>query len=218
MFFDDPTAARIFFVGKNALGGKAFAPSPKSWTFESGKMTSSRRRFLAVLRASEQLITKLMVMKSEKTVRELLLEQLQGRNAHVDFNQAVQGLTYKQSGILVEGLPHTIWDLIEHIRIGQDDILEFSKNPNYEEIDWPADYWPESSQPDSKETFKQSIQAVRDGIEEMRDLIEDPENNLQAPLPHGDGQTLFREAMLIVDHNAYHIGQIIQIRRLLGSW
>lgn len=157
-------------------------------------------------------------MESEKTIRELLLEQLEGRNAHVDFNQAVQGLTYKQTGIQVEGLPHTIWDLIEHIRIGQDDILEFCKNPNYEEIDWPADYWPESSEPESKEKLKKSIQAVREGIEEMRGLIRDPENNLLAPFPHGDGQTLFREAMLIVDHNAYHIGQIVQIRRLLGSW
>ncbi len=131
---------------------------------------------------------------------------------------AVQGVTYKQAGIKVEGVPHTIWDLIEHIRIGQDDILEFCKNPNYEEIDWPADYWPESSAPDSKEELEQAIQAVRDGIKEMGEMIRNPENNLQAPFVHGDGQTLFREAMLIVDHNAYHIGQIVQIRRLLGSW
>lgn len=157
-------------------------------------------------------------MASEKTVRELLLEQLEGRNAHVDFDQAVQGLTYKQTGIHVEGVPHTIWELIEHIRIAQADILEFCKNPNYEELDWPNDYWPKSSKPDSKEELEASIQAVRDGIEEMRDIIRDEEHDLQVPLSHGSGQTLFREAMLIVDHNAYHIGQIVQIRRLLGSW
>lgn len=153
-----------------------------------------------------------------KSIRELLLEQLEGKNAHVDFNQAVQGLTYKQTGIKVEGLPHTIWELIEHIRIGQDDILEFCNNSDYQAIDWPDDYWPESSQPASKEELEKSIRAVRAGMEEMRDIIRDPENDLQAPLPHGDGQTLFREAMLIVDHNAYHIGQIVQTRRLLGSW
>jgi hypothetical protein len=153
-----------------------------------------------------------------KSIRNLLLEQLEGKNAHVDFNQAVQGLTYKQTGIKVEGLPHTIWELIEHIRIGQDDILEFCKNPDYEAIDWPDDYCPESPQPVNKEELEKSIQAVRDGLEEMRDMIRDPENDLQAPFPYGDGQTLFREAMLIVDHNAYHIGQIVQIRRLLGSW
>lgn len=157
-------------------------------------------------------------MESEKTIRELLLEQLEGKNAHVDFNQAVQGLTYKQAGIKVEGIPHTVWELIEHIRIAQDDILDFCKNPNYEENDWPDDYWPKSSKPENKKAYERSIQAVRDGIEEMRGLIRDPENNLQAPLPHGHGQTLFREAMLIVDHNAYHIGQIVQIRRLFGSW
>lgn len=153
-----------------------------------------------------------------KSIRELLLEQLEGKNAHVDFNQAVQGLTYKQTGIKVEGLPHTIWELIEHIRIGQDDILEFCNNSDYQAIDWPDDYWPESSQPASKEELEKSIRAVRAGMEEMRDIIRDPKNDLQAPLPHGDGQTLFREAMLIVDHNAYHIGQIVQTRRLLGSW
>lgn len=153
-----------------------------------------------------------------KSVRELLLEQLEGKHAHVDFNQAVQGLTYKQSGIKVEGLPHTIWQLIEHIRISQRDIIDFSKNSDYEEMNWPDDYWPESAGPESKGQFEESIQAVRKGIEEMRDLIRNPENDLQTPIPHGSGQTLFREAILIVDHNSYHIGQIVQIRRLLGSW
>lgn len=157
-------------------------------------------------------------MGSEKTVRSLLLEQLEGRHAHVDFQQAVQGLTYKQAGIRVEGVPHTIWELIEHIRIAQDDILEFCKNSDYEPLDWPDDYWPEDSKPASDEQFKESVQAVEDGIEAMRELIRDPQNNIQQVFPHGDGQTLFREAMLIVDHNAYHIGQMVMIRRLLGSW
>ena len=157
-------------------------------------------------------------MKESRSVRDLLLEQLEGRNAHVDFDQAVQGLTYKQTGIKVEGVPHTIWELIEHIRIAQADILEFCKNPNYEELDWPNDYWPESAGPGRKEELEASIQAIRNGLDEMRDMVRDQENNLQTPLEHGNGQTLFREAMLIVDHNAYHIGQIVQIRRLLGSW
>ena len=157
-------------------------------------------------------------MAPSKTIRELLLEQLEGKNAHVDFNQAIQGITYKQSGIKVEGVPHTIWELIEHIRIAQADILEFCNNPDYEALDWPEDYWPQSSAPNDKDELEQSIQEVRDGIEEMRELIRDPNNNLQDVFNHGDGQTLFREAMLIVDHNAYHIGQIVLIRRLLGSW
>lgn len=157
-------------------------------------------------------------MKSEKDIRTLLLEQLEGRDAHVDFNQAVQGLTFKQVGIRVEGIPHTIWELVEHIRIAQDDILEFCNNPDYVELDWPDDYWPTESKPESKEAFEKSVQSVRDGIDEMRQLIRDSNNNLQQPFAYGDGQTLFREAMLVVDHNAYHIGQIVIIRRLLGSW
>lgn len=157
-------------------------------------------------------------MGSDKTVRSLLLEQLEGRNAHVDFKQAVQGLTFKQAGIRVEGVPHTIWELIEHIRIGQDDIIEFCNNPDYEALDWPDDYWPEESKPESQEQFEKSIQAVQEGIEEMGELIRNSQNNVQEVFLHGDGQTLFREAMLIVDHNAYHIGQIVLIRRLLGSW
>ncbi|TYP93674.1 DinB superfamily protein [Fodinibius salinus] len=157
-------------------------------------------------------------MKAQKTVRELLLEQLEGNQAHVDFDQAVQGVSYKQTGIKVEGVPHTIWELIDHIRIAQADILEFCRNPDYKELDWPNDYWPEHSSPPDKETFEQSIRAIRDGIEEMKALIRDSKNNLRKPLPHGDGQTLFREAMLIVDHNAYHIGQIVQIRRMMGIW
>lgn len=157
-------------------------------------------------------------MESEKAVRSLLLEQLEGKNAHVDFNQAVQGLTYKQAGIRVEGVPHTIWELIEHIRIAQDDILEFSKNPDYEAPVWPDEYWPADSKPRSKEQFEKSIGAIQKGIKEMKELVRNPQNNLQKLLSYGDGQTLFREAMLIVDHNAYHIGQIVLIRRLLGSW
>ncbi|SMO46703.1 DinB family protein [Fodinibius sediminis] len=157
-------------------------------------------------------------MDTYKAIRTLLIEQINSRNAHIDFNQAVQGLTYKQAGIKVEGVPHTIWELIEHIRMVQDDILEFCKNPDYEKLDWPQDYWPETVSPDSAEMLQEAILAVREGLEEMKAMVANPGYDLQAPFEHGDGQTLFREAMLFVDHNAYHIGQIVQIRRQLGSW
>ena len=157
-------------------------------------------------------------MTSSKSIQKLLLEQLEGQNAHVSFDQAVQGLTYKQTGIKVEGIPHTIWELIEHIRLAQDDILEFCENPEYQALEWPDDYWPKSHQPESNQEFQQAVQAIGEGIESMRKMISNPEIPLQTPFAHGDGQTLFREAMLIVDHNAYHIGQIVLIRRLLESW
>ncbi len=157
-------------------------------------------------------------MSSRKSVRELLLEQLNGKNAHVDFTQAVQGITWQQAGIKAEGVPHTIWQLVEHIRISQDDIIEFCINERYEEIDWPDDYWPESHKPADKEEWENSKSAVQEGIDRMKEMISNPELDLLEPFPHGGGQTLFREAMLIIDHGAYHIGQIIQIRRILGSW
>lgn len=157
-------------------------------------------------------------MSDEKTFRKLLLNQLDGGQAHVDFYQATQGLTYKQAGIKVEGVPHTIWELIEHIRIAQKDIVVFCKNPDYEALDWPDDYWPKSNAPNSSDDFNKSVRKVLDDLQEMKDLITDPENNLTTSFAHGDGQTLFREALLILEHNSYHIGQIVLIRRLMGSW
>lgn len=157
-------------------------------------------------------------MKHSLTIRELLLEQLEGRQAHANFSQAIQGLTFKQVGVKVERVPYTIWELIEHIRIAQADILEFCRNPDYEELNWPQDYWPESSVPPSKKEYEKAVQEVTNGIEEMRMLVRDENNHLTTPFTHGSGQTLFREAMLIVDHNAYHIGQIILIRKIMGSW
>ncbi|SHF93573.1 DinB superfamily protein [Fodinibius roseus] len=157
-------------------------------------------------------------MSAAIPIRDLVVEQLDSKDAHVDFMQAVQGLTHKQTGIKVEGLPHTIWELIEHIRISQDDILEFCKNPDYEAPNWPDDYWPASAGPENEKAFHTSVRAVPEGIKEMKSMVSDPQNDLLAPIPHGDGQTLFREAMLFVDHNAYHIGQIVQVRRSMGSW
>lgn len=157
-------------------------------------------------------------MASPRSVRELLLEQLTSRNAHVSFEEAVKDLTAEAAGANVDALPHTIWDLIEHIRLAQDDIIEFCRNPDYKAPQWPDDYWPAEHQPAGKEQLADSIAAVRGGIELMAEMVSDPNIKLRVPFAHGSGQTLFREAMLIVDHNAYHIGQIIQIRRLLGSW
>lgn len=157
-------------------------------------------------------------MASTKTTRDLLLEQLLGENAHVSFKDAVNGLSVDVAGTEIDGLPHTIWDLIEHIRIAQDDIIEFSQNKEYEPMEWPADYWPQSHQPENSRELEKAIDAVQTGIQTMAEMTKNPANNLRIPFEYGSGQTLFREAMLIVDHNAYHIGQIVQIRRMLNDW
>ncbi len=157
-------------------------------------------------------------MDSPQRIRNFILDQLEGGNAHVDFNKAVEGLNPDESGIKIDPSLHTIWELMEHIRIAQHDILDFSRNPNYETTPWPEGYWPESPRPKDRQEWDDTIEAFQDDHRAMVDLIKDPENDLLNPLPHGDGQTLFREAMLIVDHNAYHIGQIVQLRKALGNW
>jgi len=158
------------------------------------------------------------IMEDQSRVRELLLEQLTGRNAHVNFETAVEGLSLENTGNKPDGFSHTIWELVEHIRIAQHDIVSFSKDPHYQSPEWPDGYWPESNKPANEEQWKESLQAIKKDQREMESLVKDKNNDLLKPLAHGDGQTLFREAMLIVDHNAYHIGQIVQMRKAMGNW
>lgn len=157
-------------------------------------------------------------MNDQSRIRELLLEQLSGRNAHVDFDRAVENLVIKDVGIRPNRLPHSIWELVEHIRIAQHDILDFSRNSDYTSLSWPDDYWPDTQQPASQKQWEEALATIREDHQGMVDLIMNKEKDLLEPIPHGDGQTLFREAMLIVDHNAYHIGQIVLVRRALDIW
>lgn len=157
-------------------------------------------------------------MNGQSRIRKLLLEQLSGRNAHVDFDRAVENLVIKDVGIRPNRLPHSIWELVEHIRIAQHDILDFSRSSDYTSLSWPDDYWPDTQQPASQKQWEEALAAIREDHQGMVDLIMNEEKDLLEPIPHGDGQTLFREAMLIVDHNAYHIGQIVLVRRALDIW
>lgn len=157
-------------------------------------------------------------MKDQSRIRELLLEQLTGKNAHVDFETAIDNLTMEEAGAKPENFPYTIWELVEHIRIAQHDIVAFSQDPDYESPSWPDGYWPDSHKPKNKEEWEKTLKAIKRDHKKMVTIIENQENDLLAPIPHGDGQTLFREAMLIVDHNAYHIGQIVLARRAMDIW
>lgn len=157
-------------------------------------------------------------MKDQDRVRKLLLEQLTGRNAHVDFETAVDNLSITDVGVKPDNFPHNIWELVEHIRISQHDIVAFSQDPNYESPDWPEGYWPEKSKPEDDKEWEKSLKAIHESHQEMVEIIKDENNDLLSPLDHGSGQTLFREAMLIVDHNSYHIGQIVLVRRAMDIW
>lgn len=157
-------------------------------------------------------------MENQSRLKELLLEQFTKRNAHVDFDKAVLGLSLIDVGKRPENLPHSIWELTEHLRIAQRDILEFSRNPNYQALNWPDGYWPSSIGPENQREWESSKESFHRDHKAMKELIQQTKDDLMEPIAHGNGQTLFREILLVVDHNSYHIGQIVQIRRLLGNW
>ena len=157
-------------------------------------------------------------MESEKSLREHLAWLLQQGNAHVTFPQAVDHLPVEDRGRRPPEIPHSPWRLLEHLRICQWDILEFSRNPNHVSPEFPDGYWPLSDGPPDATAWDRSIAAFQEELRQMVRLVTDPSTELHAPIPHGTGQTVLREALLLADHNAYHIGQLVLVRRALGCW
>jgi DinB superfamily len=153
-----------------------------------------------------------------KQLREHLLYMLDGGGAHTRFNDAVKDMPEKLRGVKASGLPHSAWMLLEHLRLAQWDILEFSRNSNYKSPKWPEGYWPKTEAPASGAAWNKSIQQFRKDLEAMQGLVANPKTDLYARIPWGDGQTILREALLLADHNSYHLGQLIDVRRLLGVW
>lgn len=151
-------------------------------------------------------------------LRKQILELLRAKGAHADFDQAVEGLPENLRGTRVKDLPFTPWRLLEHMRIAQWDILEFSRDPKHKSPDWPEGYWPLDDAPPDAAAWDASIAAFRRDLAAMEKLVGDSSTDLFARIPHGDGQTLLREALLVADHNSYHLGQLIMLRRLLGAW
>lgn len=154
----------------------------------------------------------------EKELIELLVRALEGRQAHIDFETAVAGIPLEYCGKSVEDLPYTIWQLVEHIRIAQKDILEFSIHSDYQAPSWPDDYWPKEPGPKDATHWNHTLKEIKADRAAFISLLKDSDSDLYKPFPHGDGQNLLREALVIVDHNSYHTGQIIILRRLLGIY
>jgi hypothetical protein len=136
----------------------------------------------------------------------------------VEFDEAVADVPPELRGRRVPSAPHTAWQLLEHLRIAQWDILEFSRDPGHISPAWPEGYWPETETPPDAQAWEKSLRQFRRDLDAMRKLIADPEADLFARIPHGEGQTLLREALVLADHNAYHLGQLVLLRRLLGAW
>jgi len=152
-------------------------------------------------------------MDEQKTLRDHILELLEGKSAHIDLESAIKDFPLDKINARVENSPHTAWQLLEHIRIAQWDILEFSRNAEHVSPDWPEGYWP--NEEGTTENWKASVEQILDDLQAMRDLVSDETNDLYAAFPWGDGQTLLREALLVADHNAYHLGQIVLLKRML---
>jgi hypothetical protein len=157
-------------------------------------------------------------MKPNSSLVQHLLDLLNGGNAHATFDQAVKGIPIAKAGVRPEGTPYSAWELVEHMRIAQHDILKFSQGPDWVSPKWPEGYWPKSAKPSSAVQWRGAVRAFHTNLAGFEKLLRARAAELDTPFPWGDGQTLLRQALLIADHNAYHIGQLVLVRRLLGIW
>ena len=155
----------------------------------------------------------------DSQLRKQLVKLLDGGGAHTTFNDAVKDLPENLRGEKPRGFPHSAWMLLEHLRIAQWDILEFSRNAKHKSPKWPEGYWPKGEAPAHPSDWDKSIQQFGKDLKAMQDLVSNSETDLYAPIPWADeSQTVLREALLVADHNAYHVAQLIDVRRLLGAW
>jgi hypothetical protein len=156
-----------------------------------------------------------MSSDQDKALREQLIQTMRGSQSHIDFDSAIGDLSMESGGVKPEGAPHTIWQLLEHLRIAQHDILEFSRNPKHKSPNWPEGYWPTAEAPPSKKAWEESVKAFRNEAKAMEDLIMDPAHDLFEPIEGGDGQTLLREALVAAAHHSYHLGQLMYLKKIL---
>jgi hypothetical protein len=155
---------------------------------------------------------------TDHALRQHLLGALDWSDAHVSFDQAVEGVPETARGVRPAGLPHSLWELLEHIRLTQRDILDFCRDPEYREREWPRDYWPRGPEPPATTDWERSVEGFRSDREALRRLLEGDGMDLLAGVPQGTGQTYLRELLLVLDHTAYHVGQIVLTRHLLNIW
>jgi DinB superfamily len=154
----------------------------------------------------------------DQSLRQHLLELLQGGHAHATFDAVIANIPANLLGKKPAGYPHSLWMLLEHLRLAQWDILEFSRNPKYSAPKWPDDYWPKSAAQPSPAAWNASVKKFRADLTTTQNLVKNPRTDLFAKIPWGDGQTILREVLLLADHNSHHLAQMIDIRRLLGDW
>ena len=171
------------------------------------KKSSSKKRTSKIVRPSD---------RRDKSLRDHLLYLLKGGGAHISFDDAMGDWTLQLGGVKVANFPHTAWMLLEHMRLAQWDILDFSRDSKHVSPPWPEGYWPASATPPDEEAWTASKSAFKKDLRTMERLVSDRRVDLYAPIPWGDGQTILREALLLADHNAYHLGQLVMLRKSIG--
>jgi hypothetical protein len=159
-----------------------------------------------------------MATTLDSALRDHLARLLAWADAHVGYDRAVADVPADLRGVRPTGLPHSAWELVEHLRITQRDILEFCRHPEYTELDWPDEYWPPAPAPSDPHAWDESVRRYREDRQQLQRLAADASVDLSATIPHGTGQTYLRELILVADHSAYHVGQLVLVRRALGIW
>lgn len=159
-----------------------------------------------------------LVMEDREKIVQELTRLIETSHAHITFEDALKGLPAELRTKTPENLPYSIWQLVEHIRIAQADIVDFSISSDYKALDWPKDYWPEATDHISDDAWNKSLGAIKADRDRFLKILQDENKSLFEPFEWGEGQTLFKEALLIADHNAYHVAEILVIRRLLKDW
>ena len=160
----------------------------------------------------------MITLQDQKSLREHRLHLLEGKGAHSNFETVVKDLPVALRGKRPKGAAHSPWEVLEHLRIAQWDILEFSRDANHVSPEFPAGYWPSGQAPPNARAWKKTVDAFRADLSALAAIVANESTDLFAPIPHGDGQTILREALLVADHNAYHLGEMVLLRRLLGAW
>ncbi len=193
------------------MATKKSAKKRKTSKKNAVKKTAVKKTAPTVLKINRQ-----PSMSSDQALREQLLELLSGGEAHTDFDSATGDWPVQLAGAKVANFPHTAWMLLEHMRIAQWDILEFSRNPKHVSPKWPEGYWPASEAPENEKAWTTAIAEFKKDLWTMEQLVANRKSVLFANLPWGDGQTLLREALLLADHNSYHLGQLVMLRKCMG--
>ncbi len=203
-----PNKDRIIVTSEN-FGALLIQSLEQAVAFKNGDTSKARNR----VRMSKE-----HQMEMDTVLRDQLLHLLRGGNAHLSFDDAVTDFPMDAINTRPPNVPYTPWHLLEHLRITQWDILDFIRNPHYQEITWPDDYWPAPDAEADAAAWKQTLAAFRADLKAIEAIASDPQTDLAATIPHGDSQTILREILLVADHNAYHIGEFAILRQVMGTW